>query len=107
MPDQKANTVADFLLKEVICSFGVPLLIHSDRGSNLILFCKVCQSLGMKTQTIAYHPQSKSDGIVKEIRHYHLIYCMQHGKLSSNASHCQIRAPHCFLMASLAIGHIS
>ena len=75
MPDQEASTVEDLLVKEVICCFGVPLLIHSDQGRNLILFCKVCQSLGMKTQTTAYHPQSQSDSMVEEIRHYQSIYC--------------------------------
>ena len=48
MPDQEASTVADLLVKVVICCFGVPLLIHSDWGRNLILFCKVYESLGMK-----------------------------------------------------------
>ena len=34
MPDQEASTVADLLVKEVICWFGVPLLIQSDQGRN-------------------------------------------------------------------------
>ena len=47
MPDQEASTVAVFWSKKS-CHFRVPLLIHSDRGRYLILFCKVYQSLGMK-----------------------------------------------------------
>ena len=30
MPNQEACTVAELLAKEVVCRFGVPLLIHSD-----------------------------------------------------------------------------
>ena len=34
IPNQTAHIVADVLTREVICRFGVPLQIHSDRGSN-------------------------------------------------------------------------
>ena len=34
MPNQEACTVADLLVKEVVCRFGVPVLIHSDQGCN-------------------------------------------------------------------------
>ena len=59
MPDQEASTVADLLVKEVMCRFGVPLLIYSDQGRNLesALFSEVCQLLGIKkTRTTANHP---------------------------------------------------
>ena len=32
IPDQEASTVANLLVREVICRFGVPLFIHSDQG---------------------------------------------------------------------------
>ena len=66
MPDQEASTVAELLVKEVVCRFGVPLIIHSDQGRNFksAVFTEVCELLGMqKTRTTAYHPQS--DGIVE------------------------------------------
>ena len=66
MVDQEASTVASLLVREVICRFGVPLLIHSDQGRNFesSLFTEVCRLLGMqKTRTTAYHPQS--DGMVE------------------------------------------
>ena len=34
IPNQEAVTVADVLVKEFVCRFGVPLLIHSDQGRN-------------------------------------------------------------------------
>lgn len=66
MPDQEASTVAELLVKEVVCRFGVPLIIHSDQGRNFesAVFTEVCELLGMqKTRTTAYHPQS--DGMVE------------------------------------------
>ena len=62
MPNQEACTVAELLVKEVVCRFGVPLLIHSDQGCNLnqhAVFTEMCQLLGIqKTRTTARHPQS-------------------------------------------------
>ena len=61
LPNQKAKTVADKLVNEVICRFGVPLMIHSDQGRNFesALFAEVCQLLDIqKTRTTPYHPQS-------------------------------------------------
>ena len=66
MPNQEAETVAQILVKEVICRFGVPYSLHSDQGTNFesTLFQQVCQILGIhKTRTTAYHPQS--DGLVE------------------------------------------
>ena len=66
MPNQEACTVAKLLVKEVVCRFGVPLLIHSDQGRNFesAVFTEMCQLLGIqKTRTTAHHPQS--DGMVE------------------------------------------
>lgn len=68
IPDQGAATVADVLIKEFICRFGVPLEIHSDQGRNFEsqLFQGICDRLGMKkTRTTALHPQS--DGMVERM----------------------------------------
>ena len=58
LPNQEAKTVADKLVNEVICHFGVPLMIHSDQGQNFksALFAKVCQL--QKTRMTPYHPPS-------------------------------------------------
>ena len=61
MANQEASTV-----REVVCRFGVPLLIHSDQGRNFesVLFAEMCRLLGIKkTRTTPYHPQS--DGMVE------------------------------------------
>ena len=64
IPDQEAQTMASLLVKEVVCRFGAPVLIHSDHGRNL--FTEMCQLLEMKkTRTTAYH--SESDGMVERL----------------------------------------
>ncbi|CAK1601992.1 unnamed protein product [Parnassius mnemosyne] len=58
---QEASTVADKLVHEVFCRFGVPLEIHSDQGRNFDsqIFQETCQVMGThKTRTTYYHPQS-------------------------------------------------
>ena len=66
MPNQEAVTVADVLVKEFVCRFGVPLFIHSDQGRNFesAVFGEMCRLLGIsKTRTTPLHPQS--DGMVE------------------------------------------
>lgn len=66
IPNQEATTVAEKLVNEVVCRFGVPLEIHSDQGRNFEsnLFQEMCKLLGIhKTRTTPYHPQS--DGMVE------------------------------------------
>jgi len=66
MANQEACTVAEILVREVVCRFGVPVLIHSDQGRNFesVLFAEMCRLLGIKkTRTTPYHPQS--DGMVE------------------------------------------
>ena len=61
-----ADTIADVLVKEFICRFGVPRALHSDQGRQFEseLFQKTCKILGIeKTRTTPYHPQS--DGQVE------------------------------------------
>ena len=58
--------MAEILVKEVVCRFGVPQQIHSHQGRNFesALFAEICQLLGIKkTRTTPYHPQS--DGMVE------------------------------------------
>lgn len=52
MPNQEACTMAELLVKVVVCRFGVPLLIHSDQGCNFesAVFTEMCELLGMQRQ---------------------------------------------------------
>ena len=66
LPNQEAVTVADVLVKEFVCRFGVPLFVHSDQGRNFesAVFGEMCRLLGIsKTRTTPLHPQS--DGMVE------------------------------------------
>ncbi|CAG2249684.1 Retrovirus-related Pol polyprotein from transposon 17.6 [Mytilus edulis] len=63
-----ALTVADKLVTEVMCRFGVPTSIHSDQGREFEsdLFKYVCQLLEIeKTRTAPYRPNS--DGLVERM----------------------------------------
>ena len=62
----EATHVAEVLVNRFISIFGVPLQLHSDRGSNFQskVFQEVCNLLGIqKTRTTARRPQS--DGMVE------------------------------------------
>jgi len=64
--DQQAETVANKLVNEFVCRFGVPRELHSDQGRNFesVVFQEMCRVLGIeKTRTTAYNP--KSDGMVE------------------------------------------
>ena len=66
LPNQEAVTVAEALVKNFVCLFGVPLIIHSDQGRNFecLVFSEMCQLLGIhKTKTTPLHPQS--DGMLE------------------------------------------
>ena len=61
-----AHTVADTLMKEFVCRFGVPRQIHTDQGREFesILISELCKLLRIrKTRTTPYNP--KSDGLVE------------------------------------------
>lgn len=58
--DQRAPTVANVLVKEWFCRFGVPARIHSDQGRSFegALIQQLCDLYGIqKTRTTPYHPQ--------------------------------------------------
>ena len=68
LPNQEAATVAEVLVKEYVCRYGVPLSLHSDQGRNLEshLIQEKCSILGIsKTRTTPLHPQS--DGLVERM----------------------------------------
>ena len=63
MANQEACTVAEILVREVVCRFGVPLLIHSDQGRNFefVLFAEMCRLLSIKKTrtTLTIHNQTE------------------------------------------------
>jgi transposase InsO family protein len=67
IPNQEASTVADALVSNFYCRFGVPRELHSDQGWNFesSLIREVLKWLGVrKTRTTPLHPQS--DGMVEQ-----------------------------------------
>ena len=68
LPNQEASTIAEKLVEEVVCRFGLPRELHTDQGRNFEsnLVKEVCQLLGItKTRTTPYNP--KSDGLVERM----------------------------------------
>jgi hypothetical protein len=66
IPNQEASTVAQALVTNFFCRFGIPRELHSDPGRNFEshLLQEVLQRLGVgKTRTTPLHPQS--DGMVE------------------------------------------
>jgi len=66
IPNQEASTVADTLVTNFFCRFGVPMELHSDQGRNFEsrLIQEVQERLRVnKTRTTPLHPQS--DGMVE------------------------------------------
>jgi transposase InsO family protein len=61
IPDGTAETVAEYLVTNFFCRFGLPKFLHSDQGTNFEskLFTEVCRLLEIhKTRTSPYRPQS-------------------------------------------------
>ena len=64
--DQEAATVAQKLVDNIFCRFGIPEQLHSDQGKQFEskLIQELCKILNIsKTRTTAYHPQC--DGLVE------------------------------------------
>ncbi|GBO01259.1 hypothetical protein AVEN_207576-1 [Araneus ventricosus] len=61
IPDQEASTVAEEVVRSWISCYGVPMILHSDQGTNFnsALFTELCKLLGiLKTRTTVLHPES-------------------------------------------------
>lgn len=61
LPNQKAETVARFFVKQVICRHGCPKILVTDNGTNFVstLMKETCKLLNIdRVHTTAYHPQS-------------------------------------------------
>ena len=60
IPNQEAATVAEKLVSEFVCRFGVPHALHSDQGTNFEskVMAEVCKLLDIeKTRTFPLHLQ--------------------------------------------------
>ena len=60
MKSTDTDTLASLLVTIIVCRYGVPSYLHSDKGTNLIsnLMAAVCNHLGIsQSRTSAYHPQ--------------------------------------------------
>ncbi len=61
LPNQKAETVADCLVTQIFCRFGVPGQLHSDQAADFEskLIDEICLLLQVrKSRTSPYRPQS-------------------------------------------------
>ncbi|XP_063442388.1 uncharacterized protein LOC134722696 [Mytilus trossulus] len=68
IPNIFASTVADKMVTEFICRYGVPTQIHTDQGSQFTsdLFLQLCKLLHIdKTRNSPFHPQSS--GLVERL----------------------------------------
>ncbi|GBN01692.1 Retrovirus-related Pol polyprotein from transposon 412 [Araneus ventricosus] len=75
IPDQEASIVAEELIRSWISGYGMPMILHSDQGTNFnsALFTELCKLLGiLKTRTTALHPES--DGMVERFNRTILKY---------------------------------
>jgi len=63
IPDQLSETVVKAFVNEYVSRFGVPLQIHTDRGTNSVskVFSKMCKLLQIhQTFSTPLHPQSNA-----------------------------------------------
>ena len=66
IPDQKAATVSTFFYEDIICRYGCPKELLTDRGSHFVneILKSLCQELGVKHKlSTSYHPQT--NGLVE------------------------------------------
>ena len=105
IPDQAATTVAEKVVSEYVCRFGVPRQIHSDQGTNFEsnVMAEICKLLDIeKTRTTALHPQS--DGQVE--RFNRTLIEMLRGKLQEDQKDWDLQLPYC-MMAYRSVVHES
>lgn len=70
LPKDTAEAVAEKFVEEVVCRFGAPEILLTDRGKQFLgkLMSQVNRLLGIrKENTTAYHPQT--DGLVERFNH--------------------------------------
>ena len=96
IPNQEATTVAEKLVSEFVCRFGVPRELHSDQGTNFEskVMAEVCKLLDIeKTRTTPLHP--RSDGQVE--RFNKTLVEMLRGKLSEDQKDRDLQLQPCMM----------
>ena len=102
LPNQEATTVAEKLVNEFICRFGVPRELHSDQGRNFEskVFAEICKLLDIeKTRTTPLHPQS--DGQVQ--RFNRTVVEMLRGKIKEDQKDWDLQLPACMMAYRSAV----
>ena len=73
VPDIESNTILKYLVNEIICRYGAPRVLLSDRGTSLIsslaeMVYDICNIT--KMNTTAYHPEAngQAESSVKNIK---------------------------------------
>lgn len=96
IPNQEAVTVAEKLVGEFVCRFGVPRELHSDQGTNFEskVMAEVCKLLDIeKTRTTPLHPQS--DGQVE--RYNRTLVETLRGKLKESQEDWDLQLQPCMM----------
>ena len=96
IPNQEAATVAEKMVSEIVCRFGVPRELHSDQGTNFEskVMAKVCKLLDIeKNRTSPLHPQS--DGQVE--RYNRKLIKILRGKLQENQEDWDLQLQTCMM----------
>ena len=60
LADRKSNTIADWIIKNIIALFGIPIEIRTDNGSEFLATVgRVCEEFGIRHRRITpHHPQA-------------------------------------------------
>ena len=88
--------MAEKLVSEFICRFGIPHELHSDQGTNFEskVFGEICKLLNIeKTRTTPLHPQS--DGQVE--RFSRTLIEMLRGKIKEDQKDWDLQLPACMM----------
>ena len=69
LPDIESTTVADKLLTEFICRYGLPLQIHTDQGAQFTssIFTEMCKRLHISKTRNIVHATPKVQVLLKDL----------------------------------------
>ncbi|CAF3416709.1 unnamed protein product [Rotaria socialis] len=80
-----ADVIANVIINEVFCRYGMPTFILSDNGPQFIadLFTETCKALGIRRKlTAAYHAQTNmTERVNRTLKQQIRIYALQNHKL--------------------------
>ena len=88
--------MAEKLVSEFICRFGIPHELHSDQGTNFEskVFGEICKLLNIeKTRTTPLHPQSGG-----QVEHFNgTLVEMLHGKIKEDQKDWDLQLLACMM----------